>query len=287
MTQRRRKPGPGNCEICGNYTDERFRAIIDDRIAWICKACRDVDEHDGAHRITIDEMSPDDLKEYARWQQNIIELDRMEPYINSIAKYVVFEGIDGCGKTTQIDAVKDRLVAVGKDVVRLREPTKDSPFGKQLREVFARGERPSYDEEVMLFEEDRRWHMKWRVKHALMLNVIILQDRSYFSTAAYQGSAGRRTYHDFIKMHERFSFQPDVVILFDMDVDEAQRRLADRGEGETSMEHRDIQIAVRQAFLDIYRDYGKARNIVTIDASKPVDDITNDIMSILKLNDMY
>lgn len=198
-----------------------------------------------------------------------------------MATYIVFEGIDGCGKTTQINAVRDRLVALNHDVIRLREPTRDSPAGKYIREMFAKGERPSYDDEVRLFEEDRRWHMEWRVKHALLLNVTILQDRSYFSTAAYQGHGGRLSYHDLIKMHERFSFIPDLVILFDMDVKISRQWMDDRGEGETAMEKFEIQTKVRDTFLKIYEDYGKTRNIVKIDASKRIEDVTSDIMDIL------
>lgn len=202
------------------------------------------------------------------------------------AKYIVFEGIDGCGKTTQIKAIRDWLVALDKDVIRLREPTKDSPFGKQLRDMFARDERPPYGEEVRLFEEDRRWHMTNRVKPALSLNAIILQDRSYFSTAAYQGHTGRLSYHDFIQLHERFSYVPDLVILLDMDVDVARDRIGSRGEGVTAMEKHDIQVKVRETFLAIHRDYGTSRNIILVDANKPADELTTEIIDILKRNDI-
>jgi len=232
-------------------------------------------------KIDIDEMSTDELKDHAHWRERLREIDEMKPYMNTIAKYIVFEGIDGCGKTTQIKAIRDWLVALDKDVVRLREPTKDSPFGKQLREMFARDERPPYGEEVRLFEEDRRWHMTNRVKPALSLNVIILQDRSYFSTAAYQGHAGKFSHHDFIKMHERFSYIPDLVVLLDMDVDVARNRIGTRGEGVTAMEHRDIQVKVRETFLAIYKDYGASRNIVLVDANKPTDELTNGIKKII------
>jgi dTMP kinase len=203
-----------------------------------------------------------------------------------MARYIIFEGIDGCGKTTQIQAVRDRLVAANKDVIRLREPTRDSPFGKKLREIFAAGKRPSPDDEFEMFEEDRRWHMEWHVKHAMMLDAIILQDRGYMSTAAYQ-SSDRRSIHDIIRSQERFSFIPTAIILLDMDVDDALRRIGTRGEGNTSMEKRDMLIKVRNAFLEIYKDYGKARNIVKIDAGKAPGEVTGDIMAVLEKNGVY
>lgn len=203
------------------------------------------------------------------------------------AKYIVFEGIDWCGKTTQIQLIRNRIVnGYNLDVIRLREPTRESPYGKKLREIFSRGERPPHNEEIYLFEEDRRWQKEWRVKHALMLDVIILQDRSYFSTAAYQSVTGDRTYHDFIHANERFAFIPNLVILLDMDVSNASKRIDFRGTAD-SMEKLDFQAKVRENFLAIYNDYGKDRNIVLVDADREQDEVTDDIMIILRENGVY
>lgn len=107
-------------------------------------------------------------------------------------KLIAFEGIDGTGKSTQIKMLADRLTAEGLSVLSTREPT-DGTFGKKIRELFVSREKVSPDEELALFMDDRREHVTSVIEPALAKGMIVLTDRYYFSTAAYQGAEGQ--YH--------------------------------------------------------------------------------------------
>ncbi|MBI2372880.1 MAG: dTMP kinase [Deltaproteobacteria bacterium] len=106
------------------------------------------------------------------------------------ARYVVFEGIDGAGKTTLIRGVRGALEARGIPVVVTKEPT-DGPIGRRIRELATRGRGTvSPEEELALFHEDRRIHVAEVVRPALVAGKTVLQDRSFYSTVAYQGDRG-------------------------------------------------------------------------------------------------
>jgi dTMP kinase len=178
--------------------------------------------------------------------------------------------------------VRDKLFFSNHDIIRLVEPTKKSPYGIKLRQMLSSGNRPSPKEELMLFEEDRRWHMEWVVKHALLLDCIVLQDRGYFSTAAYQGSTGAFDYREIIRSNERFAFLPNATFLFDIDVDVALGRIEKERSGKSSMEKRETMQKVRDIYLKIYKEYGKSKNVHLIDASKDPATITDLVVSMIE-----
>ena len=101
--------------------------------------------------------------------------------------FIVFEGIDGSGKSTQAQLLADTLEARGRAVFRTREPTADSPAGRQLREIARHGrEGVSLQQEIDLYFEDRAWHIENEVAPALHRGEIVVCDRYWYSTAAYQ-----------------------------------------------------------------------------------------------------
>lgn len=125
---------------------------------------------------------------------------------------VAFEGIDGAGKTTQAQMLLAYLQKKGIDTTLSKEPT-NSVYGEKIREL-ARGKRQSThpEEEYRLFMEDRKLHVKNIIKPALNAKKIILLDRYYFSTMAYQGALGLDPIA--IKTeNETFSPIPEIVFL--------------------------------------------------------------------------
>jgi dTMP kinase len=126
---------------------------------------------------------------------------------------VALEGIDGTGKSTQAKRLTTIFRAQGYDVVPLREPT-DSPWGRRLREAMATGRQvlaPS--QELDLFLQDRRYDVAVHIKPALAAHKLVLMDRYYFSTIAYQGALGIDP-ETIRQQNEAFAPVPDAVFLF-------------------------------------------------------------------------
>ena len=121
---------------------------------------------------------------------------------------LVFEGIDGTGKSTQCKLLAQKLKECGFQVIQTREPT-DSIWGKKLREKALKGKRFSPKEELDLFIKDRKQHLENVILPSLKKGIIVVQDRYYFSTMAYQGSKGidpkliEKEHHSFAPLPNR------------------------------------------------------------------------------------
>jgi dTMP kinase len=125
---------------------------------------------------------------------------------------IVFEGIDGSGKTTQIGLLSERLCRAAYEVVTLKEPT-DGPWGQKIRRLFSRGrEGISKEIELSWFLNDRRDHVAHDILPALKRHQIVLIDRYYFSTMAYQGALGLDA-QAIQAQNEAFAPPPDLMLL--------------------------------------------------------------------------
>src|SRR4051794_35061604 len=102
--------------------------------------------------------------------------------------FIVVDGIDGAGKTTQVQLIGDALEAAGEVVVRSKEPT-NGPWGQKLRASAANGRLP-LDAELRAFVEDRKEHVASVIRPAMDDGKIVIVDRYFYSTIAYQGSRG-------------------------------------------------------------------------------------------------
>lgn len=127
--------------------------------------------------------------------------------------FLVIEGIDGAGKSTQADTVAQVLSARGLNVVRTGEPT-DGPWGRRIRASATEG-RMSPEEEVHAFIEDRKQHVAERIRPGLAAGRVIISDRYYFSTVAYQGARGFDP-EELMRRNEAFAIEPHLLILIDL-----------------------------------------------------------------------
>lgn len=155
-------------------------------------------------------------------------------------KFIVFEGIDGAGKTTQMDLLARRLRERGAPVLCTREPG-GTEVGARLREILLDPACRNLDHrtEAFLYAADRAQHVHEKILPALHRGDTVLCDRFYYSTLAYQGW-GRGMDMEFIaSLNELASggLTPDMVVLLDIDAEDGLarvlgRRLPDRLEGE-------------------------------------------------------
>lgn len=153
-------------------------------------------------------------------------------------RLIVFEGTDGTGKTTQRDRLATQLLKRGLAVDTTKEPT-DGPHGRRIRELYRDRHLYSPDEELELFLADRRQHVSERLLPGLAAGKIILCDRYYFSTAAYQGARGLAPQAIF-DLHD-FAPTPDLVLYFRAPLDLCLQRITQgRGEIPNSFEQADL-----------------------------------------------
>ena len=127
--------------------------------------------------------------------------------------FIVFEGIDGTGKSTQIKLLGQALRQRGHDVVLTREPT-DSIYGKQIRALYQKRSSVSPEDELELFIRDRREHIDTLITPSLEAGKTVLCDRYYLSTAAYQGAVGFSP--EMIIGRHHFAPTPDLAIIIEV-----------------------------------------------------------------------
>lgn len=142
--------------------------------------------------------------------------------------FILIDGPDGVGKTTQVKLLADRLENLtGRTVVRLKEPT-DGVFGKEIRRSASGGRHPPVIE-TALFMADRISHVHDYIKPALRdLAKILVLDRYYYSTAAYQGAAGMDT-AEILLLNQMFCPEPDLIFfLLTTDPTTALERISKR-----------------------------------------------------------
>jgi dTMP kinase len=142
---------------------------------------------------------------------------------------IALEGVDGAGKTTQALGLAATLARFGRRVLCTQEPT-FGPDGRRLREYLSGKQRYlSALDELALFQADRREHVEKTIQPALRRGWLIITDRYYYSSAAYQGALGLDP-EVIISESEAFAPRPDLVVIFALPLSVAlARRLEARG----------------------------------------------------------
>lgn len=188
--------------------------------------------------------------------------------------FIVFEGIDGTGKSTQTRALADYLRSLHQDVVLSREPT-DGPWGKKLRESAQTGRLPA-EQELEFFLKDRRQHLDELILPSLAAGKTVILDRYYFSTMAYQGARGLDP-AEIRRLNEEFAPPPDLLLILDLDVDTALQRIGSRGDTANEFEQRASLEYCRKIFLSLRQEpYARV-----IDANAHMDEVAASIRRVL------
>jgi len=179
---------------------------------------------------------------------------------------VAIEGIDGSGKTTVANLLAEFCKQNRLSHIVSKEPTKGT-FGKQIRDSAIRG-RLTVEEEVDLLTKDRKEHVETIIRPALDAEKIVLLDRYYFSTAAYQGAHGADA-EAILKSNESFAPQPDLLIVLDVDPKTGIERIKQRGDEPNKFETMESLHKARQIFRHINRPFK-----VLVDAEKKIEAVS-------------
>jgi dTMP kinase len=181
-------------------------------------------------------------------------------------RLIVIEGIDGTGKSTQASMLADALKKRGHEVIQSYEPT-NGPWGRKLRESASTG-RLNIQEELEYFINDRREHVSELIKPTIQAGGIVILDRYYFSTMAYQGARGIDP-DEIRSKNESFAPEPDILVILDLDVDIALERIGVRDGQANEFEKRESLEFCRELFLSL-RDENYAH---VVDASCSIEEV--------------
>lgn len=196
-------------------------------------------------------------------------------------RFIVFEGLDGSGQTTQVELLKDFLVEKGFDVVVTKEPTMDSDAGREIRKVLDKEISADATELQELFARDRREHLDKVIIPALEEGKAVISDRYFFSSFAFGSAAGADLEH-LIKINNGF-LVPDVTVLLKVRPEVCVERIASRGEKVTLFEKKEKLEKVWQ----FYKDFpGRFENVFIVDGEKSVESVFEDVKKLItdKLN---
>lgn len=207
-------------------------------------------------------------------------------------KFIVLEGIDGTGTTTQATILAKYLFEKDKkNVVTLtREPTKLSPYGLELRRRLTGNlllgetlvDEPDYW--TALFVNDRKWHLEHVIQPAIKLGLQVVSDRYKPSTLAYQSAQGMDL-DELIKLHQGLLI-PDLTFLLDLPAEAAMQRMGkDQQRTPEYFDSFAIQQNVRQHYLLAAQKLSVSEKIVVIDGSKSIEDVAKAIQR--EINGLY
>ena len=188
-----------------------------------------------------------------------------------MAILVALEGIDGSGKSTQAHLLRDALEARGIDVVVYREPG-DSEFGDKLRQQFRDGRTVSPQEEAILFIEDRKIDVRDNILPALAAGKVVVMDRYYFSTMAYQGALGLDV-EELRQRNEAFAPRPHLTLILDVPAETSAARIHASREAPDSYEGVKYLARVRDLFLSFVDG-----DVVAVDATVSTEELAAEVL---------
>jgi dTMP kinase len=170
---------------------------------------------------------------------------------------VAVEGIDGSGKTTQAERLARYCREKRLTYILSKEPT-SGKYGQLIRNSAMRG-RLSTEEEIDILLKDRREHVEQVIHPALNREEVVILDRYYFSTAAYQGARGADP-EIILAQNEVFAPPPDLLVILDVSPQTGLQRIRDRGDEPNKFETLDSLERARAIFNQIDRPYKVALN---------------------------
>ena len=199
--------------------------------------------------------------------------------------FITFEGIEGCGKSTQVKRLAKRLDEIGREVVTLREPG-GTTIGESIREVVKHPPGDaliSPDTELLLMNASRAQLVQEAIRPAMGKGAVVLCDRFYDSSLAYQGF-GREL--DLPKVRQAIDLavgdtEPNLTLLLDIPLSVSQARVSDRHQstGEIQDQFDEAGVKFFERVLDGFHTLAKAEpaRFRIINGNQPIDTVTEEI----------
>ena len=200
--------------------------------------------------------------------------------------FISFEGIEGSGKSTQIELIEELIRAKGYQVKKLREPG-TTELGEKIRNIFLEKTSETVDPitEAFLLYASRKHLDQNFLRQNLNDGAIVIADRYADATLAYQ-SYGKGLDHNFVKLIHDSSelLSPDLTFYMDISAELSRERISDREMDRMESESIDFFKKVREGYIQIAHD--NPERVVVLDANKTIDELHESIKKIIsnKLN---
>ena len=199
--------------------------------------------------------------------------------MNLSGKFISFEGIDGCGKSTQAKILSEELISCGHKILLTREPG-GSDGAEEIRNLLLTGntDRWSAETEILLFTAARRDHLERTILPALENGLAVICDRFSDSTRVYQGVT-RGDLRDLVDQLDSAMIprQPDITVLIDLDPTISLARAIERSNKEARFEDFgvEMQIKLRKGFLTLAHEF--PNRFMVIDGSRNESEVAENI----------
>ncbi len=201
-----------------------------------------------------------------------------------MSMFIVLEGIDGAGKSTQARLLAKWFENRGYDVVLTKEPT-DTPFGKLIRKLVLTGGKEgiidgakiSHEAEALLFAADRAEHVDKLIRPSLAAGKVVISDRYFYSSLAYQWARGLDL--EWLIDLNRFAVRPNLVILLDLPVRESMKRLRSRKIKSEFDKILELQKKVRENYLRLAEMFPE---IKIVNAREDVETVHRQIVALVE-----
>lgn len=197
--------------------------------------------------------------------------------------FITFEGIEGCGKSTQTKALADYFEESNLPFVVTREPG-GTKISEQIRDILLdnANHEMNPETELLLYMASRSQHTGTIILPALTQGKHVICDRYYDSTLAYQGAARAldTQFIDLLIDFATYSTSPDITFLLDITVEESEQRICHRGKDRMEQESKEFHQKVRNEFLNLAKKY--TNRYIVIDGTQKPEFITEKIKCEIK-----
>lgn len=197
-------------------------------------------------------------------------------------KFIVLEGLDGCGKSTQLQRLAKTLEAKGETVILTAEPT-SFETGGYLRRILSESQEKNMYLQAALFLADRLEHIthpQFGIRQYLEKGCCVICDRYYYSSFAYQGTATDMDWVMEMNLNCQEILTPDLTVFLDVNPDTCKERI-DRVREKPELYEKDVALMreIRQNFLAVIERLQPTQKIVTIDANRSPEQVEKEILN--------